>query len=162
MAITFKDKYGDLTNQVYKGKIVLNKMYLTSLEGCPKECGDFDLSDNELTSLKLSPQMTDDFLIRRNKLTSLVGGAKHVEGNYSVRNNHLSTLAGIATYIGGNLDLRGNRFKDLETILFELGESNTKVFGTIKTDFADFHQIDIDTYKNSIGKMGKFKDLLHI
>lgn len=71
----FKEKFGDYTNKEYKTNLVVEKMYLDSLEGCPEIIkGDFNCSNNNLTSLKhISSTIYGAVNCSKNKLTSLKG-----------------------------------------------------------------------------------------
>lgn len=66
----FKDTiYGDLTNQIYNGKIHIFGNNLKSLYGSPKEVlNDFNRSNNSLEYLIFSPKkVIGDFDITYNK-----------------------------------------------------------------------------------------------
>jgi len=62
--MTFKEKYGDKSDEIYNGDFNCSGTVLTSLEGCYKEVkGKFDCSYNNLTSLKGAPKEVHVFLV---------------------------------------------------------------------------------------------------
>lgn len=95
----FKDtKYGDLTNKIFVGDIMVVGLGLTSLEGAPKALinGSFDCSYNKLKSLKYSPKIIrGNFNCSLNQLTKLEFSPKEVDGYYMCYDNQLTSLSGI-------------------------------------------------------------------
>ena len=83
---------------------------LTTLKGAPKEVGNFfDCSNNELTSLKYSPiKVGGSFNCSTNKLISLEYTHKYVDGIFECSNNLLTNLDYFPEYIGNDLYCYGN------------------------------------------------------
>ncbi len=79
-------------------------MNLCSLEGVPKETGNFSVFGNNLTSLVGGPKRTGSYACAGNKLISLVGAANLVEGNFRCQGNMLQSLEGLPDEIQGVFD----------------------------------------------------------
>ena len=81
--------YGDLTGQVYKDDITV-QIKVNSLEGCPKECHDFDATATYIKNLEYGPEKVNGcFSVSHCKgLESLKGAPKFIaeefycEGTY--------------------------------------------------------------------------------
>ncbi len=169
----FKDtKYGDLTNEIYDGFIVLIKKKLTSLEGSPKiveknyYCdsnkltslvyspkivkGDFDCSNNKLISLEYSPKVVKkDFNCSNNKLKNLLNSPQ-VVNNFICNNNDLISLEGCTKQIKGVLQCINN--KKLKNVKNQIIKYQIKAIKYL-TDEGDFYFEEIKEefikYKNN-------------
>ena len=67
---------------------------ISSLNGCPKRCNEFYISNNKIKSLKGSPTEVSRFLGGSNPLKSLEGGPKICHGDYNVDECELTSLKG--------------------------------------------------------------------
>ena len=114
----FIDPNGKLTIKFNKvtGNFVCKSLYLTSLEGCPKEVGgDFICGFNNLTSLKGVPEKVGgNFECYASSLTSLEGCPKEVGGDFDCSYNKLISLKGCHKEVNGNFDCRYNNLTSLE------------------------------------------------
>jgi hypothetical protein len=101
---TFKDtKYGDLTSQIYKGNIHIEKQKLDSLEGAPSKVeGHFNAMSNKLKSLKYAPTIVQgDFDVDNNLFKDLQGAPKEIHGYFSCSDNpNLESFKGLPNEVG--------------------------------------------------------------
>jgi len=68
--MTFKELYGDKSNEVYNGNLDILNQNLTSLEGIYKEInGNFNCSFNKLKSFKYCPNIKGNFYCLGNNIT---------------------------------------------------------------------------------------------
>jgi hypothetical protein len=101
---------------VVRGDLLLTRLGLTSLLGCPKYVsGKFDCSNNELKTLEGGPQevgayFTCDF----NKLETLEGGPIKVGSDYSCCNNKLISLKGAPRVVDGDFYCSNNKLTSLK------------------------------------------------
>lgn len=129
--------------------VIQNNRNLISLEGCPEEVMDFNLSDNHhLKSLAGGPtKVKRNYKVDTcNGLQTIEGIATHIEKNLSLCNNRsLSSLQGIhkvVAYCGGKIDVSGNHFKShllglllvkgSKGLSYKFGGKATKVFDIIE------------------------------
>lgn len=90
---------------------------LTSLEGCPSKCADFDADYNQLTNLANGPtEASGKYSVFRNKITSLKGCPKFVGDDFDVADNSLTEIDDAPETILGNFDLTNNNIKSLHNI----------------------------------------------
>ena len=97
-----------------RGRLNLNDLGLTSLEGCPKSVYNITLNNN--------------------KLRNLIGSPDIVSNNFSCRNNNLDSIEGVSKEIGGYLDLSGNNIRDLKSF-------NNNINCIIYTYYNPIHEI---------------------
>ena len=134
--------------------ILQSNRNLISLEGCPQEVENFDISDNHhLKSLVGGPvKVNRNYKVDTcNGLESIEGIANHIGKNLSMCNNRsLSSLKGIhklVAYCGGKIDVSGNHFeshllglllvKGTTGLSYKFGGKATKVFDIIEKCRAD-------------------------
>ena len=90
--MTFKDLYGDKSNEVYNGDLDISDKGLTSLEGCYKKVeGNFYCSYNKITSFKYCPDIEGDFSCHNNKITSFEF-CPDVEGDFNCAYNEITSF----------------------------------------------------------------------
>lgn len=131
-----KSNSKSLTNDVFVWGKIKNQFYcgrssITSLEGAPREVGDyFSCSHcNSLTSLEGAPEKVGDSFscANCNSLTSLEGAPREVNGDFSCANcNSLKSLEGAPEKIGG--DFMCINCNSLKSIVLP---STTKLTGKI-------------------------------
>jgi len=90
--MTFKELYGDKSNEVYNGNLNISKKNLTSLEGIYKEInGNFYCTYNKITSFKHCPDIKGNFWSNNNQITSF----KHcpdIKGDFWCNNNKITSF----------------------------------------------------------------------
>jgi len=113
--MSFKEKYGDLSDCIFEGDLYIGNQNLNSLEGCPIEIyGSFNCEENNLTNLIGGPQkILKDFNCSGNSLKNLVGGPISVGGLYSCDKNNLRSLEG-APEKAHSFDCHNNRLETLK------------------------------------------------
>jgi len=158
--MTFKEKYGDKSKEIYNGDFDCSEMELTSLEGCYKEIkGDFYCYNNILTSLEGAPRIVHGYMvISDNKLTSLVGAPKIVHGDFYCPGNLLTSLEGAPEVVQRNFDCKHNpKLKSLDGLL------GTEIKGNLYTDLdtTEFKEHQ-KVYKLAGGNMAKYKRLMKL
>jgi len=114
--MTFKEKYGDHSSEIYPKYLNLLNQKLTSLEGCYKEIKkDFTCSNNNLSSLKGAPKVVGGtFICYGSNLKSLEGAPKIVGRNFTCANNKLISLKGSPRTINENFWCNNNDLISLE------------------------------------------------
>ncbi len=165
----FKDtQYGDLTNQIYNGKIHIYGQNIKSLIGSPKEViGDYNRSNNSLDYLIFSPlKINGDFDVTYNKLTSLKGSPRIINGDFSCAHNNLTSLEGSPLEVSGdyycsyNENLSSLKYctKNIKDslILEGIKSFNNVVF--LKQEIIE-NQIRAKKYLYSLNKSFTFKEI---
>jgi len=88
--MTFKELYGDKSNEVYNGNLDISNKNLTSLEGIYKKInGNFYCYNNQITSFEHCPDIKGDFYCNNNQITSFEH-CLDVNGNFDCSNNQIT------------------------------------------------------------------------
>jgi hypothetical protein len=144
---------------VVHGDLLLKRLRLTSLLGCPQQVqGSFDCAHNKLETLEGAPQevggrfMCDSNLLKTlkgapqqinggfdcsyNMLETLEDGPVKINGFYECNNNKLISLKGMPSHINGNLTCSNNLLTSFEgcarTIMGNLYSFNNKLLTSLK------------------------------
>ena len=160
--MTFKEKYGDHSSEIYDENLDISREKLNSLEGCYKEIkGNLNCSYNDLKTLEDGPKtVSGNFWCSNNSLTSLKGSPKIVKGSFNCSNNILISLEGAPKTVKGNFICTDNpKLKSLDAILGI--EIKGEIIFDIMSDkeFKEEQKLFIKVGKN-LSKFKKLKKLL--
>lgn len=167
MAVTFLEaNIKDLTGETYQTDISVKSWNLTSLKGFPSVVnGNCDMSLNNLKTLKFcAEKIMGYFTCRGNKLPSLLGAPKYIMGHFDATSNDIRDLKGFPLEVGGNVLLNMNYGLKKSYILDYIIDNDIKIGGKIMFENVDIkpEYDEIIKDKNSLKRMGKFKDLLDL
>lgn len=107
-------KFGRIKGGItYRGDMMKGEK-LTSLEGCPIECGYFFFSGANITDLKGAPKYVNGpfTVVSTESLKSLEGGPIEVEADYECLATGITSLKGIPRTLNRHLNCNYTKIKD--------------------------------------------------
>ncbi len=115
--LTFKDIYGDKSNEIYEGDLDINNKYITSLEGCYKKVnGNFRCANNKITSFEFCPEVNGYFNCSINRIKSFKF-CPEIKGNFYCHDNEITSFE-FCPEVNGNFYCYDNKIKSFEFIRY--------------------------------------------
>lgn len=121
---------------------IYSSMQLTSLEGSPEECVDFNVLSNPIKNLKGGPKIvTRDYDVQGSTITSLEGTPEIIPGCFDIMGTPVTSLVGGPKKVGG---------------YFECSETAITSFIGAPIETGDFYAkgIDIESFEGFPKKCG--------
>lgn len=130
-------RFGTVTGKFFLCGINLS---LTTMEGCPEKCGEFELTRSpfkefrdrgEIRSLVGGPKyVRGNYQIGNTAITTLQGGPRVVGGWFNCRNTKITSLVGGPKYVGESYDCSGTSITNLKGVAERMGEGIKNQYGS--------------------------------